>query len=128
MQLKYDELYKKTVQAAQSLQRRGYKPEHAFTIFADDSDYLAPILFASFCLGCKTNIMNPEYPTERIVSLLKLVQPNVIFCDVGFYDLIKECLNELGDDTKIFTFIGSRDRSEPVENLFEGTGLEEDFM
>lgn len=126
--MKYDELYRKTIQAARSLQKRGHKSNHVFTIFADDSDYLAPILFASFCLGCKTNILNPEYPKVRIVSLLKLIQPNVIFCDADFFDVIKECLNELRNDAKIFTFIGSRDGSECVENLFQETGMEEDFM
>lgn len=43
------------------------------------------------------------------------------------YDLVNECLIEIGKRVQIFTFEGIKGDSEPVENLFTETGVEEDF-
>lgn len=50
-----------------------------------------------------------------------------MFCDANIYDLVQECLSELGNDAKVFTFSGQSGNSIPVEDLFEDVGGENTF-
>lgn len=118
----------KTIQAAQNLQAKGYKPKQVIGFMATNSAYLSPIVFASFCLGCPINALANLLEKEYIIKMLKTTEPCVMFCDVQFYDLVKECLIESGNNAKIFTFNGTQADSEPVESLFIPTGTEEHFM
>lgn len=62
--------------------------------------------------------------------MLKSIKPVLMFCDIQCYDLLKDCLEELdkGSRYKIFTFGGSKDSSEPVENLLSETHEETQFV
>lgn len=62
--------------------------------------------------------------------MLKSIKPVLMFCDIQCYDLLKDCLEELdnGSRRKIFTFGGSKDSSEPVENLLSETHEETQFV
>lgn len=53
-----------------------------------------------------------------------------MFCDVDCHVLVKQCLADLENDFKfdIVTVGGSKDESEPIENLFAETGREEEFL
>lgn len=51
-----------------------------------------------------------------------------MFCGVEVYELVSECLKQLGNDSKIYTFGGEAGKSEPVETLFTPTGSEEQFV
>lgn len=118
----------KTIQAAQSLQQRGHQPEQVIGFMAQTSAYLAPIVFASFCIGCPINALATTVEKQNVIKMLRKTEPCVMFCDIEVYDLVKECLNELGNEAEIFTFNGRRDGSEPVESLFHETRTEHHFM
>lgn len=60
--------------------------------------------------------------------MLTITKPVLMFCDVACYDLLNECLLELGNKAKVFTFGGQKGQSEPVENLFVQTHKEHEFM
>lgn len=60
--------------------------------------------------------------------MLKATKPNAVFCDVEVYNLVKECLKNLGNDAHVFTFGGETGTSEKVENLFLGTDDEDEFV
>lgn len=51
-----------------------------------------------------------------------------MFCDIEVYPLVFECLKEVRNNAKIFTFGGQIGESENVENLFIATGTEQSFM
>lgn len=53
-----------------------------------------------------------------------------MFCDIDCYELVKECLKDMENDVKfeIFTLGGSKDGSQPIENLFAETKREEKFL
>lgn len=124
----FDDLRTMTIRAAQNLQTRGYGSKEAIGIIARDVPHLIPIVFASLCLGCPANIMNMTQKLDMI-RMLKISEPRLIFCEIEKLDLLIECLNELEMEPKIFTFNGSKADSEPVENLFKDTGIdEEDFV
>ena len=114
----YDEIRIKMVRAAQNLQKRGYNSKEVFTILAKNSHHLAPIVFASLAIGSAVNTLDPQFSKTELLHMLKTTKPALVFCDVESYDLVKECWTDLGNDSKIFTFGGSKDDSEPVEHLF----------
>ena len=127
--LTYDELRLNTIRAAQNLQKRGFNgPKQVFAFLAKNSDYLTSLMFASFCLGSMADMWNASHGKADIIRLLQMTRPNLFFCDVELYDVLVECLNEANHQAKIFTFNGVKGESEAVENLFEETGTEENFM
>lgn len=64
------------------------------------------------------------------MHMLKTIKPVLMFCDIECYDLVKECLKEVENEFqfKILTLGGSKDGSEPIDNLFAETGHEDEFM
>lgn len=124
----FEEIRIKTIRVAQHLQEQGYKREQVIGIVAGNVSQLAPIVFAAFCSGCPINPVFTGADKPTIVRIFQLSQPSLIFCEVNMYDLIAECMYELGNNAKIFTFNGTRGDSSPVEDLFEKTGTEEDFV
>lgn len=79
-------------------------------------------------MGCPINTLDPSFGKNEIKHMLSTTQPSLMFCDIKIYDLLKECLSELGNDADIFTFGGQIGDSEPVENLFVENGDEYEFV
>lgn len=88
---------------------------------------LAPIVYASLCLGWPVVTMYTAMEKQSIVRMFDLTEPKIIFCEVNVYDLVVECLSEVGSNAKIFTFNGTKGESEAVESLLEETGTEMEF-
>lgn len=117
-----------SIRAAQNLQRQGYGTKSEVVGFITENvHHLAPILIASLCLGSPICAMHTQWKHDT-VRVMKMTKPSVIFCDVRSYDMAVDCLAEVGINAKIFTFNGTKDKSEAVENLFEETGIEDDFV
>lgn len=128
-QFTFDEVRMMSIRAAQNLQRRGYTTKQVVGIMARNVPHLAPIVCTCVFLGCPINPMGMEkFDKSNTQRIFRLTEPCLIFCEVDAYDFIVECLTELEMDVKIFTFNGSKGGSEPVENLFKATGIEEDFV
>lgn len=128
MRLTFDEIRLSTIRIAQNLRCQGYKPKQVIGIMADNSDYLSSIVFASFCLGCPINALSTLVGKQDVMRMYAITEPSVVFCDVHVYDMIEECLNELGNKAKIYTFNGTKGNSEAIENLLQATGTEVNFM
>lgn len=90
--------------------------------------HLAPIVFASLCLGCPINPLDVKMEKSTVLNMLQLTQPRIVFCEIKVYDLIVEVLTDLKIDAKVFTLNGSKGDSVPVDVLFVETGIEENFM
>lgn len=124
----FDEIKTRTIRAAQNLQAFGYKRGHVFGLVAKNSPYIAPIAFASIAIGCPVNPLAASFGRTELIHMFKITKPALVLCDIDCYELIDSCLVALGSAARIFTFGGSLGRSEPVENLFEETHKEDQFM
>lgn len=118
----------KSIRIASHLQSRGYKKGQVFGLIATNTHHVAPVVFASLYLGCPLNTLDPSFGKNEIKHMLATTTPAVMFCDVKLYDLVSECLDDLGNAAKIFTFGGQKGSSVPVENLFVGNGDENEFV
>lgn len=112
---------------AQNLQKRDLiETKQVVGIIAGNVANLAPIVFASLCLGCPVASM-PTWWKRYIIGMLQKTEPTLIFCEAKLYDMVVESLEEVGSKAKVFTFNGTKGDSEAVETLFEETGTENDF-
>lgn len=116
-----------SIRAAQNLQKRGYGSKHIFGVITEHVTNLSPIIIASLCLGAPISPMNTEWKLDT-TRILKLIRADVIFCEARGYEMVANCMVEAGCTAKVFTFNGTSGNSEAVENLFEETGIEDDFM
>lgn len=91
---------------------------------ATNSAYLSSIVFVSFSLSFPINVLGISTEKRDVIRMLTKTEPSLMSCDADVYNLVKECLTELGNVAKIFTFNGTFGDSEPVERLFEMTGTE----
>lgn len=117
-----------TIRLAQNLQKRGYTEGQVFGTYSANVPYLAPVVIASLCMGCPINSIDPSVEKGTILRMFESTQPKAVFCEARLYDMMAECLVELKNDAKMFTFNGVEGSSEPVENLFVETGTEEDYV
>lgn len=95
---------------------------------AANSDHLASIVLASFCLACPVAPMHPLLSKQELVRVLAKTKPSVIFCDADVYNQMNEALEELSFKIEVFTFCGKVDGLEPVDNLLVETGDEPNFV
>lgn len=120
-------MWSKTVRAAQNLQKLGYSKNDVFGFSGIDRN-LAPVIYAAFCMGCPVNTLSPAFGKADMIHVLQITKPKVMFCSVEQYEFVAECLKEVYNDAKIFTFGGKTDDSDSAENLFAETGMEQHFM
>lgn len=127
--LTFEEIRMKTIRAAQNLQNRGYKAKQVIGLMVENVPHLCPIVFAAYSLGCPINALSTSVEKSDVIRMLGITEPSVMICDIKVYDLIKECLMELGNNkAQIFTFNGTKNDSIAIEYLFERTGNEENFV
>lgn len=82
----------------------------------------------SIGLLCPIVPLCPFLSKDEIVHILVKVQPPLMFCDAKLYELLKEALDELKFDIKVFILDGHVEGLESVESLFEETGEEDSFV
>lgn len=126
--MSYDEIRLKTVRAAQNLQKRGYQSKQVIGLIAKNSQNVAPIVFASISVGCAVSTIDTSFGRAEILHMLNITKPILMFCDIEVVDLVQECLKQLRNDAKVFTFGGIGSGSEPIENLFAETQTENEFV
>ncbi|KAJ6644317.1 4-coumarate-CoA ligase 1, partial [Pseudolycoriella hygida] len=125
--MSYNDMWLKTVRAAQNLQKLGYRKGDVFG-FSGIHRHLAPVIYAAFSLGCPVNTLSPGFGKADLIYLLNITKPKLMFCTDERYELVAECLKELGNDARIFTFGGGVNGSDSVEYLFAQTGQEHTFL
>lgn len=125
----FEEMRLKTIRIAQNLQRRGFNSKCTIATVAGNVPHLAPVVFGNICLGFSVVSMYTAMEKHCVLRMFKITQPRIIFCEVKVYDLMVECLAEVGiSNVKIFTFDGIKGDSEAVEDLLHATGEESDFV
>lgn len=117
----------KTIRAAQNLQKLRYAKGDIFAICARNSHYVAPIAYASLCLGCPLNTLDTSFGEAELTHMLSITKPKVVFCDTDVSEAIENVLEKLEIDARIFTFGGQCGNSVPVEELLTETNDEEYF-
>ncbi|KAG4071280.1 hypothetical protein HA402_003984 [Bradysia odoriphaga] len=126
--LSFDDIRIRTIRVAKNLQARNLATKQIFGIVAMNHDHLAPIVFASFSLGCTVYPIDILYTKFEFGQKFKKIKPKVIFCDISAYDVVLESLAELNHQAKFFTFGGQKGASEDVEHLFAEVDDETDIM
>lgn len=127
IQLIFDEIRMKTIQAAQNLQALGYQQNQVFGFLVGNQTYVAPLAFATIAIGCAICPFDPTLEKRELLEKLKIIKPVLMFCEVKCCEMLKECLMELEIKAKIFVFEDSPSRFDDVEDLFAKTHKENQF-
>lgn len=88
---------------------------------------VAPIAFASIAIGCAICPFDTTLEKSRLLELLKITKPVLMFSDVKSCAVLKECLTELGNKANIFVFEGAQSQFDHVDDLFKKTHNENQF-
>lgn len=128
VRLTYNELYTKSVRAAQNIQKLNYAKGDIFAIISRNNHELAPIVVALLSTGHPFNTLDPSFTQIEMTHMLSLTKPKVIFTEPETYAAVRLSLQEIGIDTKIYTFCGQIGDSTLTENLFVANGEESNFM
>lgn len=124
----YDELYTKSVRAAQNIDKLNYKRGDIFAVISNNNHELAPIVTALLSTGHPFNTLDPLFTETEMTHMLGLTKPKLVFSEVQSYAAVKKSLRNLNNDAKILTFGGKIGDSFAVEDLFVKTGIESEFM
>lgn len=128
LQTTFKQLSKKTIRVAQNLQKMNIEAKSVVGIMAKNCADVAPIVFASLCLGCPISPIDSSFAKTELKSIISISKPKTFFCDVNTYNLLETCLKELNITAKIFTFNGQRGKSTAVDILFAETNNEANFL
>lgn len=74
------------------------------------------------------NGLDPSFKRIELIHMLGMAKPELVFCDFDIFELVRDSLNELKNDAKIFTYGGCTDGCESVDVLFNETETGEFFM
>ena len=66
--------------------------------------------------------------SEELTHMFNITSPKLIFCDADVIDVVRGCLPSLGIKAEIYSFGGSTKYSRSVDELFNATGKEADFL
>lgn len=125
----YNELWLKTVRAAQNLQKIGFQSRQVFSFMVDQCDDLLPLFLASTCLACPIVPLHSMLSKDEIVRIFVKTKPCVIFCDSNYLDVINQAIKESRlNDVKVFIFGESVGGFESIQNLLVETGDENKFV
>lgn len=128
IELTYEEIRNQTVRAAQNLKQYGYEKGDIFAVASKNNHELAPIVFALISSGHPINSLDTSFSEVEMEHMLSISRPKAVFCDADAVDLMRQCLQKLNNNARIFTFCGSRDGCIAAADLFVETGCEDDFM
>lgn len=124
----FEELYVKSVRAAQNIQKLGYHRGDIFAVISKNNHDLSSIVMALLSTGHPFNTLDPSFTEIEMTHMLNLTKPKLIFTELESYEIVKQSLQNVNNDAKIYTFGGQIEDSLPVENLFVETGIESEFM
>lgn len=126
--LRYDQLLSRSIRVAQNLRQLGYRKGQMFGFSARNSQHVAPIIFAAWYLGCPVMAIDDSFGKKEFTNMLKITRPILIFSDIKLYGIIRECLDDLGMKTKIFTIGGQIGSSRAIEELLAENDAEGVFV
>lgn len=92
------------------------------------SSDVAPIIFASLCLGCPISVIDSSFTKSKVKSIISISKPKIFFCDINVHGLLEASLKDLKITAKIYTFDGQRGDSISIDTLFAETNNETNFL
>lgn len=113
---------------AKNLQKFGCQKDDKILYFTTNSAEIAPLVFASLCLGCPIVTYSPYFRKAEVNYQLSFLKPKYVICDIEFYPMLGECFKNLEISAQFFTFDGQMGCSIDIECLFDENDDSSQFM
>lgn len=124
----FDELHDLTIRVAKRLRSAGFEKDQVIFFLTNNSEDIAPLVFAAMCLGCPVASLPSFHSKLEYLQHLSAVKPKYVFCDLEYYDMLKDCLCTLKLGAKFFTFGGQIEKSTSISDLFEMDNMDSYFV
>lgn len=116
------------IRVAQNLMKLGLKPDDVVGLNIRTSANVAPLVLACVLAGFVINPLHVSFDKEAIKHMFGKTNPKVVIVDHDVYDLMKEALDELNSDAKIFTAVEKIPGVSFEDELFTPTKTENKFV
>lgn len=113
---------------AKNLQKFGCQKDDRILYFTTNSAEIAPLVFASLCLGCPIVAFSPYLRTAEVNYQLSFLKPKYVICDIEYYPMLRECFMNMEISAQFFTFDGQMGGSIDIECLFDETDDNSPFV
>lgn len=114
----FEELRELTIHAIRNLRNFGCRKGQVIFLLTNNTADIAPLVFAALCLGCPIACLPTCCSQAEYLYFLSFSKPEIVFCDLTFQPMLKECLEQLEIDAKYFTFDGQTDGTHSINSLF----------
>lgn len=123
-----EELRLKIVSAAQNLAKLGIKENDVVVTVCANSMDLMTYVNGIVQLGAIINPMSVEHSSADLAHMFKQTKPKLVICDAEVYEKTRKVLNEIKNDSPIYTTL-AKVRGVPfADDLFKLTGEEENYQ
>ncbi len=122
------EMRMRAIQIAEQLIKLGYKKGVNVGVMATNSEYLSALTIACLTLGMPICFIAHSFNKSDVSKLLKIIRPNLVFCDSNFISLIKDVVQDLKLDSPICTLLAKVDGHDFLEDFLMETGDEDNFI
>lgn len=129
VQVNCHEMRRRSIKMVKQLQSLGLKQGDVVGIMASNSEYLAPVVFASFILGLPINSLAPVMLESDVVQMFSKTKPKIIFCDSAVVGAVQNAVNQMCHiNPLIYTLAEKIKGYQRVADLLSDNRDEDDFV
>lgn len=119
-QITHGEMCNRTIRVAQNIQKLNYGKNDIFAIVVKNSLDADSLLMGLLCAGHTFTVLDPSHGEIKLIQMLEIISPKVVFTEPESLALVKKCLMKLRNGGQISNPAGFAD-------LFAETGIEGEF-
>jgi len=113
------EVYKRSIKFANFLTKSRLKQGDVLGLNASNCEHLAPIMFACFTLGIAVNPLAVVMDVNDICYMWSKTKPKIIFCDGKIVEKVKNAVEKMELDAKIYTVVEKVDGFLSADEVLE---------
>lgn len=97
-------------------------------LFTNNSADITPLVYAALCLGCVIAAESTAHGCVEIHHTLNYLKPRVIFCDLEYYAMLKECVFDLKINADFFIVGDQTDDTLSIKYFFRQINIDTQFV
>ncbi|XP_070495307.1 uncharacterized protein [Chironomus tepperi] len=113
------DVYERSLKFASYFTRHNLKQGDVVGLIASNSENVAPIMFGCFVIGVAVNPISVEMKENEIEHMWGKTKPKIIFTDGKIAAKVKEGVDKIKLDAKIFTLISKIDGFQFVDQILD---------
>lgn len=118
VQISCAEMSRMMTNIAQNLFRLGFRFGDSAGLFATNTTFAVPAMFACYLLGISLNPLDVSFSVSQIVQVYRETKPKLVFCDHDMVDKLIMALEIMASDARIVILTDKLDGFLHITDLF----------